>query len=106
MITETEYLNALNVVRNYKIQIENQVNEVECLISKKIDLSHYIPRIGLNNLSAYFNEVHETSFNESDLERIDLELIKKINFKKLKKYPNIGAKTITGLKEVLSYTVS
>ena len=101
MITKEEYLNALNVIKEYKLQITDELKEIESLTCKKVDLSHYIPKIGMNNLSAYFSDVYGKPFDVIDLENIDIKLVREIDFKKLKRYRQIGAKTLRGLKELL-----
>jgi len=108
-ITEQEYLTALEVVKNYKEQILNEVN----LIFNEINIIHNDEKIiNIEMTSRLFNCIKEWIDKGGDINNFGMQTINidnyyisyfnDIDLNKFKRVRNLGQKSLIEFEEILT----
>lgn len=104
MITTEEFENAMQLILDYKLQTdkilyENNIDFLKINIQKKINKSTFL------FLQRYLNLELNIKIEWNDLKAIDVNILKNIDYVKLREYRGFGQKAEYKLKEVIKLNV-
>ena len=101
MITTLEFNTALKLISDYKLQIDEQLLESELINKREVNIQNNIKKQMFFALQHYYKDYYGLDLNWNDLIEMDVDLLKKINFKRLGRYRGIGLMSINNFMGVL-----
>jgi hypothetical protein len=100
MITPQQFDNALKIIADYKYQLENGLIN-ESSRAKFVDIHKNIKTKTFYVLQNYYKDVLNLNLERSDLKKIEIYTLQKIDFTILRGYRGFGRVAEYKLKEVI-----
>ena len=101
MITSLQFDAALQTISDYKIQLEIELNIEKPLGILKIDIQKSVNPTLFNVLRNYYFDEYAIDLRWDDLKTMEISLLKKIDFNKLRRYRSFGVMSAFKFKEML-----
>jgi hypothetical protein len=101
MITSLEFDAALKIISDYKTQSENKIVEGSNLNFRKINIQKSIRNSTFNALKNYYYDNYNLSLERKDLLNMDVQLLKKIDYKKMSGYRGFGMISLFYFKKLM-----
>lgn len=98
MITSQEFDNALKIIMEYKLQVEQNTTAFNRVVNihKEISFNTFY------SLQLYFKEVRNENITQHDLRKMSLEKLNAIDFSKLRNYRGFGRVSERKLKKLIA----
>ena len=89
-VTLDDFFSAIEVISNYKLQLEEGINGNNSENSRKINISNDINPAAFKALSNYYKIEFDKNINKHDLVAMDVTYLEKINYKLLLQHRGFG----------------
>lgn len=100
-VTLDDFFSAIEVISNYKLQLEDEVIDNQNENSRKIDISNDINPAAFKALSNYYKTEFDKNINKHDLVAMDVTYLEKINYELLLNYRGFGKVTELKFKQLM-----
>ncbi len=105
IITSEEFDLAVQIIADYKMQLDRQLKEV-LVRNQKIDIQGDIKENSFRMLQRYYQMYYGTKLNWEDLKTMDRHLLEAIDYDKIKQIKGCGRMSLFNLKKLMiSYSV-
>lgn len=99
MITAQEVDNALKIIMEYKLQVEQASNKTS--FNSVVNIQKEISFNTFYSLQLYFKDVHNENITSHDLRKMSLEKLNTIDYSKLRNYRGFGRVSEQKLKKLI-----
>ncbi len=100
-ITLVQLNNAIKLISDYKIQLEELSESLPVSPPKKIDISQSINPQNFKVLLNYYKDIYNKKLERADLAAMDVELLKAIDYNKLRNYRGFGFVSECKFKQIM-----
>ncbi|MFV5693028.1 hypothetical protein ACM55K_13460 [Flavobacterium sp. LT1R49] len=101
MISESEFENALEIIASYQLQLKQNLNESAIVSCRKINIQDDLRDSTFRVLQQYYLDEHEILLRREDLDRMDVNLLSRINYEKLQGYRGFGKAKLYYFKKLM-----
>lgn len=102
MITSEEYDQAIQLIANYNLQLDKQTKMV-LLKNKKVNIQEDIKEKTFRVLQKYYQQYYDTKLQWEDLKVLDRDLLKSIDYNKIKLIKGYDQMSQFNLKKLMIY---
>jgi hypothetical protein len=100
MITSQQFDNALKIIADYKAQLETELFQDSSTV-EFVDIQKIIKMSKFYVLKNYYNDILNENLEWSDLKKINISTLEKLDYSHLRQYRGFGKVTEQKLKELV-----